>query len=58
MELIGLLVLGIAAGVRIYAESRKERDEPTRVEIEEYSDWSWPARRVGPPARAHLGRRP
>lgn len=33
-------------------------EEETQVEVEEYRDFQWPNRNVGPVSRVHVGRRP
>ncbi len=56
--LVAVFLLAAIAAVLIIAEARKERTEPTRVEVEEQiENWSWPERNVGPVGRTHLGRR-
>jgi hypothetical protein len=56
MLALTLLILAVAIWAILMAQS-KEDEETTRVEVEEYRDWHWPSRKVGPVGRSHLGRR-
>jgi hypothetical protein len=53
----GAIAAALLVPCLLYAEARKERSEPTKVEVEEYRDWLWPERKTGPASRIHLGRR-